>query len=201
MNSIKCRQCGFTNWATAENCKKCNSLLGSNFQETNSSVPKLIQNNQTPSFFQVIKNDFLSFLAIILPIVGWGIYIAVAFFGISFTNRRSGTVVGGSGDNFVFIIIALVFTILGISLLHWRVSSIQNIFKSGERVMGKITNISFFKDRGRIEFSYNYSRQNFQNGSAIMKNSKTQSYRNGDEVVLIVDSNDPNRVLIQDLYI
>ncbi len=201
MNSIKCRQCGFTNWATADNCKKCNSLLESDFQETNNSIPKLIQYNQKPSFFNVMKNDYLSFLAIILPIVGWGIYIAVAFFGVSFTNRRSGSVVGGSGNNYGFIIIAFVFSIIGIILLYWRVSSIQQIFKSGVRVIGKITDVSFFKDRGRIEFSYNYSRQNFQKGSAIMKNSKTQSYRNGDEVVLIIDSNDPNRVLIQDLYI
>lgn len=201
MKSIKCNQCGFTGWATDENCKKCNASLKNNVQSPSSFRPLPNLPTQKPSFFQILKNDALSFIGIILPVVMWGIYIAVTFFGVSFQSKRSDTVIENSGANPVFLIAPIVLTILGAAFIFWRISSITKIFENGERVMGKITDISFFKDRGRIEFSYNYQRQSFQSGSSIMKNSKTTGYRNGDEVILIVDSAKPTRVFIQDLYV
>jgi hypothetical protein len=84
--------------------------------------------------------------------------------------------------------------------LFKRVNSIKNIFKTGDQIIGKITDISFFKDRGRIEYTYSYQRQTFQSGTAIMKNSKTESFLTGQELLLVVDSANPNKVLIQDLY-
>jgi len=201
MKSIKCNQCGFTGWATDENCKRCNASLKNNASPPDGFRPNPASPVQTPSFFQILKNDALSFIGIILPVVMWGIYIAITFFGVSVQSKRSGTVVENSNGNPVFLIAPIVITVLGAAFISWRINSITKIFESGERVMGKITDISFFKDRGRIEFSYNYQRQNFQSGSSIMKNSKTTGYRSGDEVILIVDSANPTRVFIQDLYV
>lgn len=201
MKSIKCSQCGFTGWATDETCKRCNTSLKNKAQVSSTFRPNAGLPVQTPSFFQILKNDALSFIGIILPVVMWGIYIAVTFFGVSFTSKRSGTVVENSNGNPALLIAPIVITVLGAAFIFWRINSITKIFDSGERVMGKITDISFFKDRGRIEFSYNYQRQNFQSGSSIMKNSKTTGYRSGDEVILVVDSSNPSRVFIQDLYV
>jgi hypothetical protein len=201
MNNIKCINCGFTNWATAENCRKCHVSLAESSPSTDSFRPKPLPVIKKPSAFQILKNDALSFVAIILPVVMWGIYIAVTFFGVSFESKRSGTVVENSGNNPVFLIAPIVLTLLGAALLSWRLTAFNKMFETGERVVGKITDVSFSKDRGRIEFSYNYQRQKFKSGSSIMKNSKTASYRNGGDVVLIVDSANPNKVLIQDLYI
>jgi hypothetical protein len=202
MNNIKCNNCGFANWATAENCRKCHVTLAESAPSTSSDNPKSLPPViRKPSAFQILKNDALSFVVIILPVVMWGIYIAVTFFGVSFESKRSETVVENSGGNPIFLIAPIVLTLLGAGLLSWRISSFNKIFETGERVVGKITGVSFIKDRGRIEFSYRYKRQKFQSGSSIMKNSKTQSYRHGDDVVLIIDSVNPNKVLIQDLYI
>ncbi len=201
MNNIKCGNCGFANWATAENCKKCYVLLAENVRQPESSKPKPLPVTQKPSAFQILKNDGLAFVAIILPVVMWGVYIAVTFFGVSFESTRSETVVENSGGNPVFLIAPILLTIGGALLLSWRVSSISKLFETGERIKGKIITVSFLKDRGRIDFSYNYKRQKFQSGLSIMKNSKTQSYRNGADVVLIVDAANPSRVLIQDLYV
>jgi hypothetical protein len=201
MKSIKCNQCGFTGWATAGNCKRCGAPLTGSAQPSDAFRPKPNLPRQKPSFFQILKNDALSFIGIILPVVMWGIYIAVTFFGVSLTSKRSGTVIENSDANPFFLIAPIVLTILGAAFIFWRVNSITKIFESGEMVTGKITDISFFKDRGRIEFSYNFQRQNFESGSSIMKNSKTTAYRSGDEVTLIVDSSNPSRVFIQDLYV
>jgi hypothetical protein len=42
--------------------------------------------------------------------------------------------------------------------------------------------------------------QPYQNGNAIMKNQKTQAFRNGDEIELIVDRSNPKRAFIKQLY-
>jgi hypothetical protein len=201
MNNLKCSNCGFTNWATAEKCVKCYASLAESAPTTSSFKPKPLPVIQKPSAFQVLKNDALSFAAIILPVVMWGVYIAVTFFGFTPESKRSGTVVENSDGNPVFLIAPIVLTVLGAALLSWRISSFNKLFETGERVVGKITSVSFFKDRGRIEFSYSYKRQKFQNGAGIMKNSKTESYRKGEDVVLIVDAANPRKVLIQDLYV
>jgi hypothetical protein len=201
MNSIKCNQCGLTNWATAENCKRCQQTLLNNLDQS-VVLPKIktSQSIPNPSIFQIIKNDALSCVALILPVVMWGIYIAVTYFGFSFESKRTGTTVANSEGNPVFLIAPIVLSFLCGGIIFWRLSSIQKLFKSGERVIGRIIDISFFKDRGRIEYTYSYGRQNFQSGTAIMKNSKTQSYQNGQEILLVVNSANPNKALIQDLY-
>jgi hypothetical protein len=174
--------------------------MNSNAQAPVNSTFRPRQSNPDPSTFQIIKNDALACVAIILPVVMWGIYIAVTFFGLSFESKRSGTTVANPDANPVFLIAPIVLSLLCGGILSWRLSSIQKLFKSGERVVGRIIDISFFKDRGRIEYSYSYGRQNFQSGTAIMKNSKTKSYQNGQEIMLIINSADPSKALIQDLY-
>jgi hypothetical protein len=201
MNNIKCNNCGFANWATAETCRKCHLSLAESAPSTSRGTPKPVPVIQKPSTFQILKNDALSFVAIILPVVMWGIYIGVTFFGVSLESKRSGTIVENSGNSPFFLIAPVVLTVLGAAFLSWRVSSFNKLFETGERVAGKITGVSFFKDRGRLEFAYSYKRQKFKNASSIMKNSKTQSYRSGDKVTLIIDSSNPNKVLVQDLYV
>lgn len=198
MNSIRCSKCGFTGWATAGNCKKCHAPLERNAPPAGGFRPAAAQK---PSAVQILKNDRLSAFAVMMPLVLWAIYIAVTFFGVSLTSRRSGTVVENSDGDLLYLIPAIALTVLGAALIVWRLNSISKVFETGESVMGVITDVSFFKDRGRIEFSYHYGRQNLQGASAIMKNAKTTAYRHGDEVALIVDSANPARAFIRDLYV
>jgi hypothetical protein len=203
MNNKKCVQCGFTNWADAGTCKKCGASLDESAPSNPGSYARkpLPPPVRKPSGFQILKNDMVGFLALIAPSIMWAIYIAVTVFGVSFTNKRSGTVLKNGDGGAPLLIASLIVTLGCAALLAWRLSSISKLFETGERVVGKIVDVSFFKDRGRIEFSYSYQRQSFQNGSAIMKTAKTQSYRSGDDVVLLVDPTNPNTVLIEDLYI
>jgi hypothetical protein len=201
MNNIKCNQCGFANWANAEKCRKCHGSLAESAPSSSSPKPKPAPVIQKPSTFQILKNDAFAFIAIIPAILMWGFYIGVTFFGVAVESRRSGTVIDNSGNNPLFLIMPIVLTVLGAGLLSWRLTSFNNLFETGERVVGRITDVSFFKDRGRIEFSYSYKRKKFQNGSSIMKNSKTESYRKGEEVILIIDAANPSKVLLQDLYV
>jgi hypothetical protein len=202
MNSIKCNQCGLTNWATAENCKKCKSSLKNILPSTELKL-KPRTSIPIPTLSQTLKNDYVSLIVSIIPPIVLGITVIAPAFGISFRGRRSivvGAVSEQSSFDAVGFGIALIVTVSAYLYLFKRVNSIKNIFKTGDQIVGKITDISFFKDRGRIEYTYSYQRQTFQSGTAIMKTSKTESFLTGQELLLVVDSANPNKALIQDLY-
>ena len=149
-----------------------------------------------PSFVGIVKNDYGALIGLMTPLLFWGLFIATNVFGLSFAR-------GGRGKGLppeAFLYIAIVGTVLGISLLVWRFYSFQNTFANGENAVGQITSVSFFKDRGRIEYSYSLNGQTHQSGNAIMKNQKTQSFREGDQIELIIDRLNPKRAFIKILY-
>lgn len=86
-------------------------------------------------------------------------------------------------------------------LLFWRITSIQKVFANGSTVTGKITNLGFYRDRGRVEYTYMYIGQSYHSGSPIHKTKQTLALRIGDEVQLVVDRANPKKAFIQDLYI
>jgi hypothetical protein len=209
MNSIKCPQCGLVTFADSSACKRCASSLssgpsGASGQSAfvtypSASTPSAIQAPSVqPSFFSIVKNDYGALLSLAFPVVLWGLFIATNVFGFSL-SRKGRQQPSGSNDS-TFIYIAIVGTVLGIGLLVWRMYTIKQSFANGESTMGRITNVAFVKDRGRIEYSYHMNGQPYQNGNAIMKNQKTQAFRNGDEIELIVDRSNPKRAFIKKLY-
>jgi hypothetical protein len=195
MNSIKCLNCGLVNFAGSTACKRCDSLLssgqaGASGQPTFATYPSASNRSaiQTPSvqpaFFSIVKNDYGALLGLAFPVVLWGMFIATNVFGISLSRRGRQLPLNSSDSTFLYI--AIVGTVLGIGLLVWRMYTIKQFFANGERTVGRITNVAFFRDRGRIEYSYQ------MNG---------QPYRNGDEIELIVDRSNPKRAFIKKLYI
>lgn len=206
MSSHKCPQCGLVNFANAVSCKRCQtSLSGVSSESTftprsSASIRNVSQTSPVQiSFVSVIKNDYGAFMGLIMPFVVWGIFIATNVFGFSFSRR--GRSVPADGSDPIFLYIALGGTVLGIALLVWRVRSFQQVFANGKIAVGRITNISFFKDRGRIEYSYGVNGQTYQSGNAIMKNRKTRSFQDGDEIELIIDSSNPKRAFVKALYV
>jgi hypothetical protein len=209
MNTIKCPKCALVNFAGSTACKRCDSPLSigqshASSQPTfvtypNASSRSAIQTPSVqPSFFRIVKNDYGALLGLAFPVALWGLFIATNVFGFSL-SRREGELPADSSDSTI-LYIAIVGTVLGIALLVWRVYTIQQFFANGERTFGRITNVAFFNDRGRIEYSYQMNGHPYQSGNAIMKNQKTQSFRNGDEIELIVDRSNPKRAFIKELY-
>ena len=193
MSNLKCSKCGLVNLIGSRNCKKCQSSI-TNIQRK-ASVRSTTQTSAVQlSFIGIVKNDYGALLGLAMPLLLWGICIANNVFSISFSRR------GTDMPPETYFYLAIIGTVLGLALLAWRVYSFQQTFANGENAVGRITSISFFKDRGRIEYSYSLNGQTFQSGNAIMKNKKTQSLRNGDEIELIVDRLNPQRAFIKTLY-
>jgi len=159
----------------------------------------MIDDIKKPSVFRVIQSDYLALILVGFPAVAWGMYIVIAFFGFFPGMRGHDPIRGTEGAPF-FLGMAIVATVVLIPLLLWRLRSFQATFARSDEVVGHITSISFFRDRGRIEYTYDMGGQTYNGWNAVMKNKRTTSLSQGDEVVLLVDRSAPKRALIRDLY-
>jgi hypothetical protein len=157
-------------------------------------------NKSKPSIVRIIQSDFLALLGVIVPLVSLIMYVCVAYFGY-FPGLRGRDPIQGTEGAPLFLYMFIFGLVAGLPLAFWRIRSIQQMFANSVEVVGQITNISFYKDRGRVEYTYTYQNQNYSAGSAIMKTGKTRQLSSGSQVVLLVNPNEPKRALIRDLYI
>ena len=156
------------------------------------------QKSRQLPLLRVAQTDYIAFLALGFPGVIWVIYIAVAYFGF-FPDLRGREPLTGAAAPF-FLRLGIITTLVGVPLFIWRVRSFQALFAQGAQVAGRITSISFFRDRGRIEYTYTWEGKTYKGYNAVMKTKRTQALEPGTEVILIVDKNHPQRALIRDLY-
>ena len=61
--------------------------------------------------------------------------------------------------------------------------------------------IRLWKDRGRIEFEYEYAGSKFRRGTAVHRSKEVRSLREGDAIEVVVDRTQPKRALIRNLYV
>ncbi len=96
----------------------------------------------------------------------------------------------------ILVSIELVFMCL------WaiRFSYLASFFKNSIESKGKIIDIWFYKDRGRVTFVYQIDDMLFKRGMAIMKTKHTKSFQKGQEVDLLVNSNAHKKAIIKVLY-
>lgn len=151
-----------------------------------------------PSIFRIIRTDYAALLAVLFPLVIWGMYVATAFFGF-FTGLRGREPLTASDAPF-FLYFSLIVTLLGIPLLIWRIHVIRAIFIRGIEVPGKIMSAHFSGSRGRLEYAYIFRGQTYRSGHAVQKTKQVRGLQPGYDVTLVVDPNNPGRALIRDIY-
>lgn len=159
-----------------------------------------MSNKSKPSIVRIIQSDFLALLGVIVPLVSLIMYVCVAYFGY-FPGLRGRDPIQGTEGAPLFLYMFIFGLVVGLPLAFWRIRSIQQMFANSVEVVGQVTNISFYKDRGRVEYTYTYQNQNYSAGNAIMKTGKTRQLSSGSQVVLLVNPDEPKRALIRDLYI
>lgn len=144
--------------------------------------------NKQPSLIKIITIDYAALLGFIFPVTMWGLYIVLLFLEKVKTT------------DFVLPAIFAVITVLGIGVIGWRVRVFNSIFNDGIEATATISNISFFRDRGRVEYVYTYQGQKHVSGNAIHKVKQTQALKVGEQVIVMVDRNNPKQAFIRDLY-
>ena len=108
--------------------------------------------------------------------------------------------IGGPQFAVGMIVVATILTVLLFVLLAKRIAKIKRILNTGPRATATITDISFFKDRGRVEFQYTNNSQEHNTGAAIMKNKQTETFTAGSQIEVVLDPERPSKAMIVELY-
>lgn len=144
--------------------------------------------NKQPSLIKIIAIDYIAFLGWLFPVVMWGIYIVLLILG----NVKP--------NDFTLPIIYAVITIVALVVIIWRIQVFNTVFSDGIEATATINNVSFFRDRGRVDYLYIYQGQKYVSGNAIHKVKQTQSLKVGEQVIVMIHRNNPKRAFIRDLY-
>jgi hypothetical protein len=148
---------------------------------------------------KIIWADYLTMISILFPAVFWLIWLDAMYVGIThilFSSRSNGKPV----DPDIFIWIGIAATAIFIPILYFRINEVVKHFANSELVMGTIVMIGFFRDRGRVEYIYNFNGQDYRSGNAIMKTKLTKSFAQGQVVELCVSRENPSKALIKKIY-
>jgi hypothetical protein len=142
---------------------------------------------QKASVFSIIWNDYVSFLAALFPILSWVFYF---FFPL----------IDGKAMPASFLYIVIGASVSGLVILIWRLRLIMSTFEDGISVDGNIIHVSFFRDRGRVTYIYEFQGERYQSSNAIMKTKRTKALAQGQATKIIVSRDNPKLAFIRDLY-
>lgn len=97
--------------------------------------------------------------------------------------------------------IALPLSLLAAGVLLWRISRVQTLFRRGAVVRGAITRILLARDRGRVEFRYEFDGERFDSWMPVHQSSEVRALRESQEIDLLVDPSRPRRAIIRHLFV
>jgi hypothetical protein len=144
-------------------------------------------NTSRLSFLRMIEADYIAYISVLAPVVMWGVY-AFSYF----SGREPGT---------TYTLSMAGITVAGMLALIWRYRLFSTIFEDGQQTQATISRVSFYRDRGRIDYEYTYMGQQYKSGNAVHKIRRVTDLKIGDQVTVMIDRNKPNRAFIKDLYL
>ena len=97
--------------------------------------------------------------------------------------------------------IALPLSLIVGGFLLWRVKRIQTLFGRGAAVRGTITRIRLVRDRGRVEFRYEFNGERLESWMPVHQSPAVLALRESQEVDLLVDTTRPRRAIIRHLVV
>jgi hypothetical protein len=144
-------------------------------------------NTSRLSFLRIIEADYIAYISVLAPVVMWAVY-AFSYF----SGRETGT---------TYTLTMAGITVAGMLALIWRYRLFSTVFEDGQQTQAVISHVSFYRDRGRIDYEYTYMGQQYKSGSMVHKIRRVTDLKIGDQITVMIDRNKPNRAFIKDLYL
>ncbi len=85
-------------------------------------------------------------------------------------------------------------------VLFWRINRIRSLFQRGHVTKGIITGIWIVKDRGRLEYAYEFNGRQWHAWSSVHKNQTVLSLVENQTVDVLVDVVRPTNAIVRDIY-
>jgi hypothetical protein len=138
------------------------------------------------SILRIIETDYISYMAVLAPVVLAGVYVFGLLTGREVTNT------------YVYVMAGI--TVAGIFALIWRYRLFTSVFEDGQQAQATISHISFHRDRGKVEYVYTYMGESYKGSTTVHKISRVMNLQVDEKVVVMIDRNNPKQAFIRDLY-
>jgi hypothetical protein len=149
---------------------------------------------RVPSFSKIIATDYPAFLASLIPIFLFFLYLVFLIVQRSLTRP----LLPQALNAIVYTLIAI--TVLVVFYMLYRAWVIRRVFQHGSEVQGKVIAVEFRRVGGRVGYSYSFGQKRINSGAALRLSAHTRTLRKGDRVLVVVDHDNPKRAFVRDLY-
>lgn len=146
--------------------------------------------NPKPRLGSILWTDWPALLCLMcLPVV-WLISAQLVLFRHdgSFTAREA-------------LMIALPLSLVAGGLLFWRIARIHRLFSRGQIVRAQITRVDIARDKGRLEFAYDFGGHRVSSWTPVHKCKQVEALAVNQEVEVLVDAANPLNAIVRDLYV
>lgn len=150
--------------------------------------------SRVPSFSKIIATDYPAFLASLIPIFLFFLYLLF----LVVQNSLTRPLLPKALDAIAYFLIAI--TVLVILYILYRAWVIRRVFKRGSEVQGKVIAVEFRRVAGRVGYSYSFGQKRINSGASLRLSPPIRTLRKGDRVLVVVDRDNPKRAFIRDLY-
>ena len=141
-------------------------------------------NDKRASIGKIIVVDYWAFLSVSMAVVGIGFIVYNMFISAKSIAGLELPMLG--------------LVILGAAGLVWRVRSVSSIINNGQEVKATVSEISFYRGRGYIKYTYPRDGQTLMGSTAVMKTGATSRFLVGQEITIAVNQ---GKSLIKDLFV
>ncbi|RME71477.1 MAG: hypothetical protein D6784_15105 [Chloroflexi bacterium] len=149
--------------------------------------------NQPPSTGKIVRTDYLAAVLTVVLLSFWGIYILLVITGdIPLTLWA------------IPMILAVISAVLLI-LLVWRVRGIQGVFSRGREATATVREVRLGrKALAQVAYRYSYLGQDYESRDILMATQRIERRLKrlspGVRVTVVVDSRQPRKALLRDVY-
>ncbi len=155
--------------------------------------------NRTPSIWRIMRTDYYALLAVIFlfPVL----VMAVLILGLPFLEDPRTMV---TSQPFLVVLVGVVLWIVicggGLAL---RISAIRSAFTDGQELKGQISEVMFTgtRNNGWVKYTYVYMGTPYTSSNWVVKNDRTRDLAPSSAAQVMVDTSDPRRAFLRDLYL
>ena len=150
-----------------------------------------------PCILWISNQDLLASLGIVLVICSLTFVVLVVLITLL------GVVVTPKESSAVILILSIGVVFVGTALLRWRIRFVRKFLERGEEVKAHVTEcrMSMLPSRRHAlaELAYNFQGKEYRiTRKVMMKTMFKPPYEAGDEVILVLDPDNPKRFLVWD---
>ena len=145
-----------------------------------------MDNQKAPSLITIIRTDYYAFLTFLFLVIIWGFFIMFQIFNFGYPDSA--------------LVVLLGVSALAIAIGIWRIQTILALFSVGIKLSATVTEIWFFRGRGRIDYAFTYRSHDFLAGNDVVPTQSAKNLRVGDRLTVIVDPDNPTRSIVMDIF-